>query len=282
MGRSSGSALERGMRERGAAVARRLPRAQIKDRSAWFPVLFVGLFVAFVWLRSLADDTGIPTRFRYPIEIERAILGGHNSVVWLQGHLYHGEVITPLTLLVVAVYGSYFVVPPAMALILWWCRARRLARFTVALYATLYFGLVPVFLVPTAPPWLAAQHGYLPPVTRLVPLIAHRIHPGLFATGNQVAGANDVAAMPSLHMAAICVVAWYLPWRRLLGALAAALFAALMGFSLMFLGEHYLVDVVAGLLVAAVAVAATELAARRRTMPAADVAHAPGAGEDAP
>jgi membrane-associated phospholipid phosphatase len=71
--------------------------------------------------------------------------------------------------------------------------------------------------------------------------------------GSYIAGTNDVAAMPSLHTAltmAIALMAWRI--NRLLGLVGFAYVIA-MGFSLMYLGEHYFVDVAAGAVTASVA-----------------------------
>jgi membrane-associated phospholipid phosphatase len=60
--------------------------------------------------------------------------------------------------------------------------------------------------------------------------------------------------MPSLHQAFTVMMALVLyRVRRRLGILAG-LYAAAMGFALVYLGEHYLVDVLAGALLAGVVV----------------------------
>jgi membrane-associated phospholipid phosphatase len=60
-------------------------------------------------------------------------------------------------------------------------------------------------------------------------------------------GSNRVAAMPSLHLAFACLVALFIAgrlrsrWRALL-----ALYPAAMGLALVYQGEHYVLDLVAG------------------------------------
>jgi membrane-associated phospholipid phosphatase len=76
--------------------------------------------------------------------------------------------------------------------------------------------------------------------------------------------------MPSLHTAITVVMAFAL-WRvrRSLG-IAGALYSLLMGFSLIYLGEHYLVDVLAGVALAiAVAVCVARYLAESPTWTAA-------------
>jgi membrane-associated phospholipid phosphatase len=122
-------------------------------------------------------------------------------------------------------------------------------------------GLITYFLYPAAPPWWAYEHGYLAePVARISTAGWNLI--GLHGAGNtlnalQVEAANPVAAMPSLHTAyAMMAVAFFLPvvrrrWWPLLLAYPLA-----MTFTLVYSGEHYVIDVLVGWLY----VAATFLA----------------------
>src|SRR5439155_7863760 len=83
---------------------------------------------------------------------------------------------------------------------------------------------------------------------------------GMVATGrawqsdpDALGDPNPSAAMPSVHTAVTAVLALSLwRWRRAFG-LAGAAYTAAMGFSLVYLGEHYVVDVLAGLLCAGAA-----------------------------
>ena len=120
--------------------------------------------------------------------------------------------------MLVGVYLTYFVVPPAIGLLLWLRRSPGFVPYTFSIIVTLCIGLVINFLVPTAPPWLAADAGYLPPLRRLVAEVLNHVVPGSFATGDSVGGPNDVAAMPSLHFAIICIVAFLLATRLRYGA----------------------------------------------------------------
>jgi membrane-associated phospholipid phosphatase len=74
---------------------------------------------------------------------------------------------------------------------------------------------------------------------------------GTHQSAGAAVGQNDVAAMPSLHMAITVVIALF-AWHcnRRLGALGL-LYAAGMGFTLVYLGEHYVADVLAGVAFAA-------------------------------
>jgi membrane-associated phospholipid phosphatase len=80
--------------------------------------------------------------------------------------------------------------------------------------------------------------------------------PGLYQQGENTAGTNAVAAMPSLHSAVpwlMAIAFWKYRWFRWL----ALWYAASMSFAVVYLGEHYFVDAAAGLAAAAVAWLAT-------------------------
>jgi membrane-associated phospholipid phosphatase len=121
---------------------------------------------------------------------------------------------------------------------------------------------------------MASRQGALPPdVERIVGVVfAHvPIHDTgtLFERGSQFS--NQVAAMPSLHAAYALLIGLFLwPlarrwwWRVLLAAYPPA-----MGLALVYTGEHYVVDELAGVLTALLAWtgAAWAVAARARSAP---------------
>jgi membrane-associated phospholipid phosphatase len=120
-------------------------------------------------------------------------------------------------------------------------------------YVSLYLaGLFFYITYPMAPPWMASRDGYIPGdrVSRLTgrgwePIGLEHFQQWLSRLGNQV------AAMPSLHAATAALIAFYgiarlrSRWRYLLIGYPLA-----MGFMLVYYGEHYVVDIVAGWLLA--------------------------------
>lgn len=222
----------------------------IKGRSIWTLGGFVLAFIIFARLRAYADNTGIPIRYVYPVRVDRWLFHGTDPVIWLQSHLGQTNQFNVTDYLLVVVYISYFVVPPAVAVLLWWYRSRAFPLFTLSVIVTLYVGLAINFLVPTAPPWLAAEIGFIPAFTRLVPAVLNHIVPGIFSTGDKAAGANDVAAMPSLHIGIVAVVSFYFMTRGRIGIALGVFYTLAMSFALVYLGEHYVTDIVVGIAVA--------------------------------
>jgi membrane-associated phospholipid phosphatase len=206
---------------------------------------YVGAFVIFAVLRTLADETGIPARFDYVISAERTLFRTVPTV-WLQDRLIGKTVGGPLDWSVAGVYLSYFFVPHVAALWLWLRQRWLFTRFVLAFLITLFGGLAICFAIPTAPPSLASREGRLPPVTSVVRELTSARSPDAYEAGERIAGANEVAAMPSLHVAVTTVLALAL-WqvRRRWGSVGA-LYVVAMAFSLLYNGSHYAVDLLAG------------------------------------
>jgi membrane-associated phospholipid phosphatase len=217
----------------------------------WWATYVLG-FVLFALLRALADETGVPWQFDYVIAIERVVGLGTVPTVWLQQHFYTPGAISNLDYLLYAVYISYFFVPHLAAVLIWRANRDRFRLFVIAMLGTFYVGLLASFVLPTAPPWLAGENGYLPYVFKVKEHIVYGVDAQTYQAGYTLVAGNPVAAMPSLHMAITALVAFFM-WRHsTLAGVTGALYAAAMGFALVYLGEHYVADVLAGVLVAAI------------------------------
>ena len=215
-------------------------------------VLYLTGFILFAQLRGFADGIGTPVQFDYAISAERALFLGEIPSIWLQDRLYTFARLGPLEFYTMAVYLSYFFVPHIVAFALWKWDRPRFKSYVFAFMVTLYVGLLVSALLPTAPPWMAGQLGYIPHVYQVVPDIAGHVTPGTYENVYEIAGANPVAAMPSLHVAIPGVIAfalWKYNWLRWFGVG----YAVSMLFAVVYLGEHYAVDGFAGLGVAAAA-----------------------------
>jgi membrane-associated phospholipid phosphatase len=214
---------------------------------AW--VGYVVGFVVFAHLRNLADDVGAPVRVSYPAEADAALGGGTLPTAWLQGHLLEPGLTTAVDVYCAVVYLSYFLVPHVVGLVLWRRAPALFSRYALAVLVTIYAGLAVSALVPTAPPWLAAEFGDGVEAARVLTGVVGW-NPEDYAPG--APAANPVAAMPSLHMAVTAVVA-FVAWRSRAARVVAVLYALSMAFALVYTGEHYVSDLLAGAAAAAAA-----------------------------
>jgi membrane-associated phospholipid phosphatase len=215
--------------------------------------LYILAFSLFNGLRTVADETGNPWQYTYAIAADEVLFLGSVPTVWLQDRLYQAGQVSTLEWACIATYVSYFSAHFVLGAIIWAKKRELLGTYVSVVVVTLCIGLSLYFLLPTAPPWLAANAGDLPDVARISALANSEMWANAYDRGAYVAGANDVGAMPSLHTALTAVVAMAC-WRmnRLVGVIGW-LYVGAMGFSLIYLGEHYLIDILAGVATAAVA-----------------------------
>jgi membrane-associated phospholipid phosphatase len=233
-------------------------REHLRFLRDWLPIAL--LLVGYNISRGYADALFAP-HVTPLIDADRAMFGGHVPTIWLQQHLYERGHVRAWEVAVSLVYVSHFLTVPTVAVILWLRDRFQWARYMRRWFTLSLAGLITYLLYPAAPPWWAYEHGYLPePVARISTAGWNLI--GLHSAGNtlnalQVEASNPVAAMPSLHTAyAMMAVAFFLPavgrrWWPLLLAYPVA-----MTFTLVYSGEHYVIDVLVGWLY----VAATFLA----------------------
>jgi membrane-associated phospholipid phosphatase len=214
----------------------------------WLPIAL--LLVVYNVSRGYADDLFAP-HIMPLIDADKAMFGGHVPTVWLQQHLYHPGQVQWWEVVVSLVYVSHFLTVPTVAVILWLRSRPQWARYMRRWFTLSVAGLVTYFVYPAAPPWWASLHGYLPePVARISTAGWNAI--GLHSAGNtlnalQVEASNPVAAMPSLHTAyAMMAVAFFLPVVRRRWWPVLLAYPIAMTFTLVYSGEHYVIDVLVG------------------------------------
>ncbi|MCW2667112.1 MAG: phosphoesterase PA-phosphatase related protein [Frankiales bacterium] len=227
-------------------------RALVTD---WLPLL--GVLFAYDLLRGQADGLAGRAHVLPQLRADELLFGGTVPTVWLQQRLHDPGTTAWWEAALVPVYLSHFVVPLGVAAVLWARSPAAFRRYALTLVVLTAMTLATYALFPAAPPWLAAQQGVLPDVTRVVSEVMRSSGVdtvrALVAQGD--AYANPVAAVPSLH-SAIPMMIVLLAWRRsgpgVRGLLA--LYPVAMTFALVYGAEHYVVDVLLGWAYAAVAV----------------------------
>jgi membrane-associated phospholipid phosphatase len=231
-------------------------------RDWWLPV--VGLVVYF-YSRGLTDELGLPVHVTMPIRFDEWIGGGQTPTERLQGAwcgdpCLKGSEPRWYDVLFTTVYATHFVTGLTVAAVLWVRNRGKWIKW-MRRYLSINFGALVVYIAyPMAPPWMASEDGQLgAEVTRITSrgwrdLGLDRIDLILHGVG------NPVAAMPSLHAGITFLVAIYgiqrlrSRWRWLLAA-----YPLLMCTTLVYYAEHYVIDVLAGALLAVVVLVGCQL-----------------------
>jgi hypothetical protein len=186
-------------------------------------------------------------RVRYPIRIDRALGGGELPNVRLQRALAGLGRRNALDRFLSWVHWLWFFEPHSA---LAWILARHpehFARSARQMSAVFDVGCVVYSAVPTAPPWWASEEGHTDSeVRRIMVEVGEeewgRAWPVLYDT----LGGNPWAAMPSLHFATSLMAALLLAETGVAEGAAGWAYAGTLGFALVYLGEHYLIDLLAG------------------------------------
>ena len=250
----------------------RPPRQILQLGLDWLPIVVV--LCAYDFSRGVADSLGIGVHVHPMIDFDRTLFFGHVPTEWIQAQTYEPGVVEWWDVVFTIVYTSYFIVPFALAGVLWARDRLEFLRFTKRLISLALAGLATYIAFPAAPPWMAGEQGLLEGVHRTTASgweVLGVGTAGLFSEGQ--ANVNLVAAVPSLHAGFTALVAMFL-WSRVRPALRPllALYPLAMGVTLISTGEHYFFDVLLGWLYAGAVMAAWAWWERRREADAAAVA----------
>ncbi len=216
--------------------------------------LFFHQMWAFIMVHELPYDEPerlrARLRIRYPVRVDRAIGAGRLPNSRLQQALMRpNEPITPLDRALTFAHWAWFIEPHASLLFILVRDEARFVRAARQMAAAFDLGCAAYIAFPTAPPWWAAEHGYTGD---------DQVHRRMIDVGEEVWGrawpklynsvdGNPWAAMPSLHFGASVLTAILLSETSPRAAVAGWTYAGVLGFALVYLGEHYVIDLIAGL-----------------------------------
>jgi membrane-associated phospholipid phosphatase len=231
------------------AVAWALPRTRGRDAAIY--ALQMWAYVAHYEMPNDNPEQLLARlHVRYPIQIDRALGLGVPPTIRLQRSLGREGHVRPHDTFLSAIHWSWFFVPHgSIAYVLLFHRPQ-FERSAAQMAAVFDLGLLGYWLVPTAPPWWAGSNGHLPHVRRIMVEAGKRVWGRHWEPLYDSLGTNPFAAMPSLHFATSVMAAHVLgDTGRVAGALGWA-YAGTLGFALVYLGEHYVADLIAGLALA--------------------------------
>ena len=253
----------------------------------WLP--FALVLVLYDLSRGAADMLGAPTLWRFQPDADRWLFFGTVPTVWLQERIKMPQ--PPWwEVIISSIYMSFFILPYAVAGVLWLYNRTDWAAF-VRRFVALSFAAVAAYVVlPAAPPWAAARctaadiasgpsnpacmhrsaarvpdggllgamHTSQPGAHQFVERVSTRgwgtlhLQSASALVNSGQASVNLVAAIPSLHAALTAMISIFL-WRRVRRGWRPLLVAypLAMAFVLVYSAEHFVVDILLGWALAA-------------------------------
>ena len=211
----------------------------------WGPFLL--LVLSWQATAGIAKELGAPVHFYGPADADVWLFRGRLPTFELQQRLYTPGEVRWYDWAATVQHALHFVLPVAVGLAIWLRSRRTYWRYLASVLVLFYMGFAGYAFYPAAPPWLAATQDIVPPVQRVaIETLAQLPAAAPIGFAYRHFSANEVAAMPSLHAALPMLLA--LALIRIYGwkLLPAVLYPLLMGYNLVYMGEHYVVDVLIG------------------------------------
>ncbi len=217
-------------------------------------VPYGAVWAVFTFFRSFADETPLARKVNLQVlHFERWLFDGQIPTVTLQSRYFSPENLHWWDYFLTFIHWSYFLVPHFVAFRLWQVYPHIFRRFLAGMTILLSVGLAIYFLIPTNPPWLSDDSATPagPTVQRVMETVAFQLGGGLYEASYSVVGeSNPIAAMPSIHTAITFLLIFPAAYFGRRWQWLAIAYALSMMLALVYLGEHYVVDVVMGSAVA--------------------------------
>jgi membrane-associated phospholipid phosphatase len=231
-----------------------LPRSRKRDVATCSLQMWAYL-AAYKAPHDDADAQVERVHVRYPIVADRVLGLGELPTLRLQRGLarrgQEGGEWRAFERVLVWAHWSWFLIPHGTLLYILVRHPERFSRAAVMTYAVFNIGASVYWVLPTAPPWYAADvdeetgEGAVE-VRRMMVEYGEYFWKDGWGSLYSVFGGNPLAAMPSLHFATTVMAALLLAEVGTVPGALGFTYAATLGFALVYLGEHYLVDLIAG------------------------------------
>ncbi len=219
----------------------------------WLPVLVIA--AGYDTVRAQTPSLLTRAVVKPQLQFDEALFGGIAPTVRLQRLLdVRPGVVHPWDYVAWLGYLTHFVVTPAAAVYLYVRDRARFRRLAAMIVTVSLAGFATYFVIPAVPPWLASRDGDLAHTIRVVQQVwAHLGLTGIAKVFDGSANyANPVAALPSLHAAwpfLLLLFFWPTAKRGRWVLLGYNLF---MWFVIVYGAEHYVADILLGVVYATV------------------------------
>lgn len=233
-----------------AALCVAVPRSRARDAAVCLLNMWAYL-AAYEMPNDDPERLAGRVRVDYPIAIDRALGLGVTPTVRLQRAFAAPGTVNRFERVLVWCHWMWFAVPHGSVLYILRRDGDRFPSAAARMYAVFDLGAVFYWAIPTAPPWWAAGRGELgdrqtSETRRMMIEYGEQFWGDNWAALYDVLGGNPLAAMPSLHFATSLMAAHLLSEVGPVAGAAGWAYAATLGLALVYLGEHYVADLLAG------------------------------------
>jgi hypothetical protein len=210
----------------------------------WAPL--IALLWGYDYVRGLVPRINDHVHFQPMIGFDR-LFGDTIPTIALQERFYVADSAQWYDYTAATLYVLHFIVPLAVAFVFWLQDRSLYRRYAAAFLILSYAAYLTYLAFPAAPPWLAAEAGLVPAIHRVLgQTFAQLSDPISLPTLYAKVGVNRVAAVPSLHAAYPLLTTLFVVRKvpKLLPLFAVYVLGVWT--AVIYMGEHYLFDVVAG------------------------------------
>jgi membrane-associated phospholipid phosphatase len=201
----------------------------------WAPL--VSLFLSYEALDALVPSLSKTVHVVQPIAAELQLFGTIPTLVLQQFCR-----CTFLDYLGAFFYSLHFIAPVVFAFILWKWRPQNFKGYTLALAIGTYSALLTFLLYPVAPPWYGVG------AIRILSQLDTNLGIPLYRTIFDFIQSDPFASFPSLHAMYPWLIFLYAIKIKKAKALPVLIFPVGVWFSAVYLGEHYVVDLIGGVI----------------------------------
>ena len=231
------------------ALAVAIPRSRARDAALY--ALQMWAYVAHYEMPN--DDPDALMRrvhVNYPIAVDRVIGLGEIPSVRLQRALGRPGRVTKFDTAMSLAHWLWFFFPHTTMVYVLLRHRDKFGRSAALVAGTFDAGLVFYWTLPTAPPWWARRESEHARLRRIMVEAGPEFWGERWEPLYDSLGGNPFAAMPSLHFATSVTAARVLATTGRVAGTLGWVYAATLGFALVYLGEHYVIDLIAGMALA--------------------------------
>ena len=205
-------------------------RRFVKD---WFP--FLSLFLCYEAMSTIVPTLSKVVHVAEPIAMDLRLFGSIPTLVLQQ--LFRSPFLDYLGAFF---YSLHFFAPTVFAFLLWKYAPGNYRKYVLALGIGTYSALITFLVYPVAPPWYGVQ------ATRILTQLDQSLGVPFYRSIFDFVESNPFAAFPSLHAMYPTLISLYALKIKKAKALPVLLFPIGVWFSTIYLGEHYVIDVIGG------------------------------------